>query len=347
MTMHPLDLRLIFLPAPDDQSSALVQALAEAGFDVTAIQNAEAAPTRDAVRGADVVLIDSAWLSQWSWHSGDPPVVALVSRGNPGAAADALEAGAADAVALEKGADFIRLLRAVLVRAVRADRIARAGRSAADDAAAMRERAETLFTEIRHRIANSMALVVSVAHLQAATMPPGPGRQALQDFADRVLTIAQVHKGLYTAFNVGAVALDAYLGGVVKELQLKHAGRRALSRIVFEADPISGSVDAAISLGVILSELVGNAARYAYVGAAVGEVRVTLRRVDEREAVLMIEDDGGGIADGDASAQGLGSQLVAVLAHGLGGWFELRPRAQGTQAVLHFMIADVAEAATS
>lgn len=345
MIIRPFDLRLLYLPDPAREDRGLVQGLAERGFDVTAMRGLDEGLPGGIAADAGVVLIDSSQLTHWRWRAEDPPVVVVLPDSDPGAAADALEAGARDWVAQGEGPDFVRLVGSVLVRAAAADRIARTARAAADDAAAMRERAETLFTEIRHRIANSMALVVSVAHLQSALMPPGPGRRALDDFADRVLAIAQVHKGLYTAFNVGAVALDAYLGGVARELQRKHVGRRALSGIVFEGDPISGSVDAAISLGVILSELVANAARHAYRGEQGGEVRVILRRVSESEATLIVEDDGAGVTHDEAFAEGLGSQLVAVLAHGVGGHFTLRPRKRGTEAVLSFPIVDPGESA--
>ncbi|WP_086606233.1 sensor histidine kinase [Erythrobacter donghaensis] len=336
MTIRPFDLRLLYLPDPAREDRGLVQALAEKGFDVTAMPGLDRGLPEGIVADAGVVLMDGSQLPHWRWRADDPPVVVLLPDSDPGAAADVLEVGASDWVAESEGPDFVRLVATVLLRAAAADRTARGARTAADDAAVMRERAETLFTEIRHRIANSMALVVSVAHLQSAMMPPGPGRRALDDFADRVLAIAQVHKGLYTAFNVGAVALDAYLGGVARELQRKHVGRRALSGIVFEGDPITGSVDTAISLGVVLSELVSNAARHAYGDEQRGEVRVTLRRVSALEAALIVEDDGAGVAHGEAFAEGLGSQLVAVLAHGVGGHFTLRPRERGTTAVLTF-----------
>lgn len=341
MTIRPFDLRLLYLPDPLREDRGLVQALAERGFDVTVVPGLDRGVPEGVVADAGVVLMDASQMEHWGWHGADPPVVVVLPDSDPGAAVDALEAGASDWVADSEGPDFARLVAAMLLRAAARDRTERGARAAADDAAMMRERAETLFTEIRHRIANSMALVVSVAHLQSAMMPPGPGRRALDDFADRVLAIAQVHKGLYTAFNVGEVALDAYLGGVARELQRKHIGRRALSGIAFEGDPISGSVDTAISLGVVLSELVSNAARHAYGEGRRGEVRVTLRRVSAVEAALIVEDDGAGVSQDESFAEGLGSQLVAVLAHGLGGQFTFRPREHGTTAVLTFSTADV------
>lgn len=341
MTIRPFDLRLLYLPDPARADRGLAQVLAERGFDVTVVPGSDGGLPDEIVADAGVVLMDGSQLAHWRWRTGDPPVVVVLPDSDPGAAADALEAGASDWVAENEGPDFVRLVATMLLRAAARDRTERGAVAAADDAAVMRERAETLFTEIRHRIANSMALVVSVAHLQSAMTPPGPGRRALDDFADRVIAIAQVHKGLYTAFNVGAVALDAYLGGVARELQREYTGRRVLSGIAFEGEPISGSVDTAISLGVVLSELVSNAARHAYCGGRRGEVRVTLRRVSAAEAALVVEDDGAGVSEDEAFAEGLGSQIVAVLAHGLGGQFTLRPRETGTTAVLSFPTADI------
>ena len=60
-----------------------------------------------------------------------------------------------------------------------------------------------------------------------------------------------------------------------------------------------------------------NACKYAY-GATRGEVRVSLRRDEERSFVLTVEDDGCGIiAETGPTGTGLGTKLIAAMAKSL------------------------------
>jgi two-component sensor histidine kinase len=266
----------------------------------------------------------------------------MVEPQRPEQATLALEAGADVCFIQEPGPAFVRMLVEIINRTVANDRLFSSARTARNDAAEARERADVLLNEMKHRIANSLALVVSMAHMQAGALGNVEARHVMDAFADRVHSFAQVHKGLYASMNIGTVALDSYLEGLARELHRNHVHRKSVTRVVFDCIPASVSVDEAISLGVILSEWVSNAARFAYPGPLKGEVRASLHRVGGERAVLTVEDDGIGIVRDAAPQAGLGSQIVGVLAHGLGGWFELKPREQGMVATLHFPLPEPA-----
>lgn len=271
------------------------------------------------------------------------PVVCLFSSRRPADALEVLAAGAANYIVSDQageGDGFARLVVTILEQAV-AHRLAlQAQRIASLEADEARERADLLLNEMKHRIANSLALVVSMAHMQAGSIENPETRGTMEAFADRVHSFAQVHKGLYDSVNVGTLALDTYLERLARELHRTYVDRRTVTRLRFESFPASVKVDQAISLGVILSEWVSNAAKFAYPGASYGEIRASLRRIDSERAMLVVEDDGIGIVDGKSPGPGLGSQIVGVLAHGLGGWFELKPRERGMVAALHFPLPE-------
>lgn len=345
-------LRLLYLDEDEASAIALARNLGEIGLDVTHLPNGNGASSFLAGQGFDVVLLGAGAetiLKELASLTNAPPVICLVDSCCD-SALKALQNGAYGHVTRRMDDGYPRLVAAVLARAVENTRTLNESimaRQAAHDA---RERADLLLNEMKHRIANSLALAVSIAHLRAGTMPQGEARQAVSDLADRISAIAQVHKGLYNSLNVGSVALDAYLGSLIRELERSYKGRKELSRISFDGLPLSVSVDQAISLGVIVSELIGNAARFAYPGRAQGLVKVIVQRLaddvdraDGADTLLIVEDEGIGLSsvlDSDES-DGLGSQLIKVLAHGLNGQFELKTITEadivvGTRAVLRF-----------
>ena len=92
--------------------------------------------------------------------------------------------------------------------------------------------------------------------------------------------------------------------------------------------------DKSVSLGVIATEWVTNAFKYAYPRGS-GEIRVSLKRLDEARAELLVEDDGVGRgADQLPQGTGLGTQLVNAMAASIGAQVEYLERHPGMTARL-------------
>lgn len=267
-----------------------------------------------------------------------PPVVYVTASDECEVAVTALKSGASDYMIKDAGRDFFDLLAAILRQTIESARLRRAEEAARAEVELARERAELLLMEVNHRVANSLTLVVSMAHLQAGALPAGPAREAMEDFANRVYAIAQVHKRLYTSHDIRTVALGGYLGELIRDLYKSMAGNKALTGIDIECADIEVSIDRAISLGVILSELITNAGKYAYPDGRSGAIRVFCRDEGSGRAALVVEDDGVGLGQGGQSGTGLGTQMIEALAQGLQGRLEWEAAAKGTRVVLEFPV---------
>jgi two-component sensor histidine kinase len=250
----------------------------------------------------------------------------------------ALRAGAADYVIKDVSEDFTSLLRSAVDDALNRRRLQRENEQAQAEVAAARDRAEAMLREVNHRVGNSLQLVSSFISLQARQLKDAGAKGALREAQVRIEAVAHVHRRLYTSGDMATVALDEYLRGLIDELGQSLGPDGSSPDLRLEAEPLTVSTDQAVSLGVIVSELVTNAVKYAYAPGQGGEIRVRLEKADGHRAVLTVEDDGPGIdpADDKPKGTGLGRKIIAAMAGGLKSALEFDAEHKGVRARLAF-----------
>lgn len=177
------------------------------------------------------------------------------------------------------------------------------------------ERSQLMTQEVSHRVKNSLALVASLLGLQSRSTASAEARQALEDAYARVQTIAQIHDRLWRQYDAESVDLCGFLNDLCRKLQetaVEH-------RLEFHGHPVMISIDRAISLGLLLNEIVTNAFKYAYPEGGGGPVQV---RLSDKGGQLRLEvtDLGVGLpADFSLSKnrRSLGSRLIVNTARQL------------------------------
>ena len=269
-----------------------------------------------------------------------PPVVYVTGSDEGRIAVAALKAGAADYVVKTVGEDFFDLLSASFAQVLDRAALERDKARAEADLRASNARLEALLGEVNHRVANSLQLVSAMVGLQAGVLADQQARDALADTQRRIQAIAQVHRRLYTANDVESVDMRDYLGALVDELAETWSTDSAPRALRLAAEPIRLPTDKAVSLGVIVTELVTNACKYAYPADASGEVRVHLTRDGDDGFLLIVEDDGCGLSIGAAPrGTGLGTRLMRAMAQSLHSSLEYDPAHHGARAMLKASIA--------
>lgn len=195
------------------------------------------------------------------------------------------------------------------------------------------DRAELLLTEVNHRVANSLAMVGSLVHLQARASKEPSVNEALTETQGRIAAIAAVHKRLYESGDVGLVALDEYLSGLLEGLATTMRAEGHGGALTWELEQAKLSTDASINVGVVITELVTNAYKYAYPHGG-GAIRVRMRNVAASGIEIEVEDDGVGRGSGVAKGTGLGTRIVTSMAANLGTEVQYLDRKPGTRARL-------------
>ena len=323
------------------------RALARRGFDVSCAEGGAEGVAMARSEPFDLITVDHYMpgidgietLRQLQALPHAPPVVYVTGSEEGRIAIAALKAGAADYVVKSVGEDFFDLLAASFDQVRARAQLEQAKAAAEADLRASNARLEALLGEVNHRVANSLQLVSAMVGLQASALTDANARAALEDTQRRIGAIAQVHRRLYSANDVESVDMREYLGALVAELATTLSGESGGHSLLCAADALRLPTDRAVSVGVIVTELVTNACKYAYPDGN-GDVRVLLKQDGEGSFLLAVEDDGCGMPEGVApKGTGLGTKLIRVMAQSLQSAVNYEPREAGVRATLRASLA--------
>ncbi len=189
-----------------------------------------------------------------------------------------------------------------------------------------------LLKEIHHRVKNNMQVISSMLNLQSREVEDPKVLEVFRDTQTRIRSMALVHEKLYQSKDLARIDFRSYLQTLI--VHLFHAHRTDSDRVRSEMTITQSSLDinTAIPVGLIVSELVSNALKYAFPDERKGRIRVGLAPAPDNKLVLTIADDGIGLpADLDVrETESLGLQIVNMLVEQLDGELEVDRKA-GTE----------------
>ena len=195
-----------------------------------------------------------------------------------------------------------------------------------------------LLQEMQHRVANSLQIIASVLSLKARTVTSEETRMHLRDAHDRVMSVAAVQNLLQT--NVGDVEVGPYLTKLCASLGASMIADARPLTINVRADAATVTSHEAVSLGLIVTELVINALKYAFPDNRSGEVIVTYA-AGSPGWTLSVDDNGAGRPKEAPKTKGeLGTVIVESLAKQLGAKVVISDSSPGTKVTLESVSAN-------
>jgi PAS domain S-box-containing protein len=191
------------------------------------------------------------------------------------------------------------------------------------------ERIGMLLQELTHRVKNSLQIIAAMVSIEARSHKSGEGKAALERVSHRINALGHLYSKLSEGNTVEAVDAATYLDELCRDL-IASVHREGGTSIVLKTDIESELLptDRAITIGLMVNELVTNAVKYAFPGNTTGTVLVTLKRVPG-ELRLTVADNGQGI-DLRRTDSGLGGRLVEGFAQQLGGQLKRESGGKGT-----------------
>jgi len=195
------------------------------------------------------------------------------------------------------------------------------------------DRQQMLMREVNHRVNNSLQIVGSMLHLQSRRARNTEVQHQLTQASNRVTAIARAHNRLYRTEEFTTLDLGAYLSDLCADFCEATPGCEIF---VSAPEHIVLSTDRAITVALLINELITNTAKYAY---PEGNCRAWVNVAREgRMIVLSVRDEGIGLPPeiDETTSTGLGMRLVSAFAKQLNGSVEVKRHAPGTEFVVSF-----------
>ena len=189
---------------------------------------------------------------------------------------------------------------------------------AINDLSEARERSSTLFRELQHRVANNLQFVAALLMRRRKLLGPDTAAaDAIASAQARLETMSRVHRRLHDPSSIDQPLQD-YLYGLCTDLI--QASDSPQVRLEVQSPSIILSLNALMSLSLIVAELVTNSLKHAFRNREDGTISVTISGAAGVHT-LRVADDGPGLpADfGKGHKDSLGQGILQSLARQLGG----------------------------
>lgn len=190
---------------------------------------------------------------------------------------------------------------------------------------------DMLLREMEHRVANSLQMIASILLLKARSVTSEETRQHLKEAHQRVLSVAEVQRHLHSSSGATEIEVASYLSKLCESLAGSMIGESQAIDVKVTADSALIGSERAVSLGLIATELMLNAIKYAFpVPMADAHIFVTYE-TSGNDWELTVSDNGVG-KDGIAKpAGGLGTAIVEALVKQLDARIDIATSSKGTR----------------
>jgi light-regulated signal transduction histidine kinase (bacteriophytochrome) len=192
------------------------------------------------------------------------------------------------------------------------------------------EQKDFLMGEVNHRVQNSLQLVASFLAMQGRMSTNPELRSELDEAQRRISAVALVHRRLYTGDQIKRIDAGRYVEELCADA-IASMGRDWSQFLSLAVEEVPISTDRAVTLGLVMSELLININKYAYGGQA-GPIEVRLAAAPAEDAFrLVVADSGAGAL---SPGKGFGSRMIAGMVAQLGGTLTYEDNRPGLRATL-------------
>jgi PAS domain S-box-containing protein len=199
------------------------------------------------------------------------------------------------------------------------------------------EEKEVFLKEIHHRVKNNMQIIVSLLRIQAADIKDEEIQDMFNEIHDRIRSMAVLYEMLYQSKDMARVDLSEYIRRLTTHLvSMYRAGLGPIS-LKLDVKDVHLDVKRAIPCGLIITELVSNTLKHAFLNGRKGEIAVEMHPNKRKKYTLVVKDDGVGFPEGldFHNTKSLGMKLVVDLVKQIDGTINLS-RAKGTEFKIVF-----------
>jgi two-component sensor histidine kinase len=194
---------------------------------------------------------------------------------------------------------------------------------------------ELLLKELHHRVKNNLQVIYSLINLQKRRIDSPELHQSLSMVQNRIKTMSLVHQNLHENENFKEVNLEAYVKTIADYLKLLYLNEDKEISIQLSVDEsIELIMDRAITIGLLINEIMSNSMKYAFKGRKKGNISIDVQKI-HNGFQMKISDDGIGFSMDQVNSKSLGMYLIENLVKQIQGKYELEQN-EGTTYTIYF-----------
>ncbi len=173
---------------------------------------------------------------------------------------------------------------------------------------------EILMKESNHRIKNNLQLITSFMNLQLSNVKDEQTRNILTDSTNRVTSISLLHDYLFKSSKLNVVNVQEYLYKIIDHIKVTLQTDSSKIKVSKDIDNFEINSGLAISLGLVVNEIITNAVKHAFKNQHEKIISLELKQKGDN-ILLVIRDNGIGMEKNIdfEKASTLGFQILHAL----------------------------------
>ena len=177
------------------------------------------------------------------------------------------------------------------------------------------EEKRVLLLELRHRVGNSLQIIANILMLKTHATTSEETRAHLQDAYARVMSVATMQRHIDDAARAETVKLVPYFTTICDSLAGSMIDEHRRVSLRYDLDDAAAPSSEAVSFGLIVTELVINALKYAFpTNRPDAEILVKYESSGANWRLTVSDNGVGRPQDNPGPSDGLGGALVKALA---------------------------------
>ena len=176
------------------------------------------------------------------------------------------------------------------------------------------EQKDLLIKELHHRVKNNFNVISNLLSFEKDKLSDDNSIQVFNNAISRIHSMAGLYSQLCISKDMIKIDLSVYIKNLTDSIFQTYVIDKTKIHLLHSTDEVHLDMDRAVPLGLILNELIANALKYAYPNNKEGEVRISLKKIDQ-DVLLCVEDDGIGLSDemDPHTTDSLGLTLIKML----------------------------------
>ncbi len=182
------------------------------------------------------------------------------------------------------------------------------------------EQKQVLLSELQHRVKNNLQHVISILEIQKESIDFNNIDELIRGNQNRIHSMALLHKKLNMSDNVDVVDLKRYVKELAELVKESYNNFKKKIQLHIQCDVEAISIEKALPIGLIVTELVSNSIKHAFKRHTIGKITIEITQEDQIH--FFYADNGEGYDFNKTSEKGLGQEIVKGLIDQLDGRVE-------------------------